>query len=547
MIIPSGALVSCSPCECVCPQGTGPDELDWRAADSCRWGAFYETCNLDNKDLVEPWKALGPVLEVFDFDFTDSEVKLAGQTDLKFVASEDGVLNCVMFWYRMSLTENIVLDHMPHVFGGTDTTPINGDYARHAQQWLASPVPVCKGDDIHIRASYSRARIRFEVVSPEVPKVMRSVSIPRWMYLRFWDEQRTDAWRKAVSKALDKVMEEREDVPESDRRPLRVVHLGAGLGQISMVAARCLREAGWSENDVETYGYSVIGFEQMPKMAKLVKSVLKDNDLEKDVFFCSEDVRKLPSQPQRAQVILAELVDPGLLGEGILPLLHAGRIKTCDAFNTQVLPSRGKIWAAAFEIGEHLKEVSGFDMTMLNHYRGGHMIDIARLMEGGCARQLSTVFEVFSFDFANNVMPSKKTVTLTALEDGKITAIAFWYEVAMDVEGDIVLTNWPASLPFASFSMTEKDLHTPAPNRQAIQYFEGTYIREVAKGEAVELDCGYTQSWPQFVWPGTEMVQKESGDFIPKPPKMPVHRLFFEKFRNETQDQSKKLGQASQV
>jgi len=541
MIIPSGAMVSCSPCEIVCPKGDGPDELDWRAVDKCRWGAFYESANMDNKELAEPWRALGPVLEAFEFDFTDTEVKLVGQTDLKFVAAEDGILNCVMFWYRLSLTENVLLDHTPQAFRGSDVAPISGDYPRHALQWLASPVPVCKGDEVHIRATYSRARIRFEVLIPEMPKVERSVSIPRWMYLRFWDEQRTDAWRKAIGKALDKVMAAREEIPESDRRPLRIVHLGAGLGQVSMVAARCLRDVGWTEEDVETHGYSVIGIEQMPKVAKLVKSVLKDNSLDQDVFFCSEDVRKLPSQPQRAQVILAELVDPGLLGEGILPLLAAGRIKTCDAFNTQVVPSRGTIWAAAFEIGEHLADVNGFDMSMFNHYRGGHMIDISLLMQDGCARQMSTVFKVFTFDFVNNVMPARHTVTITPLEDGKISAIVFWYEVAMDTEGDILLTNWPESLPPADFSMSEKDLHYPAPNRQAVQYFEGHYIQEVKKGETVELDCGYTQSWPQFVWPGTEMVQKESGDFIPKPPKMPMHRLFFEKFRTDTQELEKKL------
>lgn len=295
---------------------------------------------------------MGPVLEVFEFDFTESEVKLSGQTDLHFEAAEDGVLNCICFWYRMNLTENVAIDHTPLKFRATDEDPIVGDYQRHAQQWLASPVPVSKGDKIHIRASYSRSRIRFEVMSPEVPKIDRTIACPRWMYLRFHDEQRTEAFKKAIEKAVDKIMAAREEIEKLDRKPLRVVHLGAGLGQISMVAAKALRDAGVTEADIEEYGYQVIAFEQMPKATKLAHKIFKDNGLHNDIYFCAEDCRKLPSQPTRAQLIISELIDPGLLGEGILPLLSAARIKTCDSFDHQVIPSRARIWAAGFEFGE---------------------------------------------------------------------------------------------------------------------------------------------------------------------------------------------------
>merc|ERR1719277_2586755 len=75
----------------------------------------------------------------------------------------------------------------------------------------------------------------------------------------------------------------------------------------------------------------------------------------------------------------------------------------------------------------------------------------------------------------------------------------------------------------------EKDVHRPRPIRQAVCNFQGDYIKEVVKGEPIEIEVGYTQAWPQFIWPGTEMVQKESGERIPKPPPMPRHRLALEK------------------
>eukprot|EP00932_Pfiesteria_piscicida_P000059 SRR837773.10053.p1 GENE.SRR837773.10053~~SRR837773.10053.p1 ORF type:complete len:199 (-),score=46.13 SRR837773.10053:145-681(-) len=169
-----------------------------------------------------------------------------------------------------------------------------------------------------------------------------------------------------------------------------------------MVAARCARDAGLEERDLETHGYSVVAIEQMPKVVKLARRALRDNGLEGDVFLCSEDVRKLPSQPQRAQLVVCELIDPGLLGEGILVLLNAARVKMCNAFEHQVVPSRGTIWAAAFEFGGHLKSRHGFDMNAFNHYRTSLMVDVDTALANGSARQLSSAFEVLRFDFENN-------------------------------------------------------------------------------------------------------------------------------------------------
>lgn len=538
MILPMGAQILCAPCEIVCPRGDGPDGLDWQAGDDSRWGAFYEAGNFDGA-LREPWRSLGPVHEVFDFDFTEQEVKMSGQTDLTFVAKEDGVLNCIVFWYKMALTADVSLDHTPEQL--RESAAVRGDYNRHAYQWLPTPLQVSKGDEIDIRASYSRSRIRFEIMNKEIPKKPKGVGCPRWLFLRLWDEQRLEAFRKAIEKALEKIMEARDATPKLDRPPLRIVHMGAGLGQISMLTAKCAREAGITDEEIETHGSSVIALEQMPKVVKLARRLFRDNGLDRDVFLCSEDVRKLPSQPQRAQLVICEHFDPGLLGEGILVLLNAARIKMCNAFEHQVIPSRATIWAAAFEFGEQLRSYDGFDLSALNHYRTGLMTDLDTALADGSARQLSNVFEVFKFDFEKNLMPDAHSITFTPISTGKITAIVFWYEMHMDMEGDVILTNWPESIPPADFSMLEKDLHRVSPLRQAVCNFQGSYIQEVVKDEPIEIDVGYQQAWPQFIWPGTEMVQKESGERIPKPPPMPRHRLYFEKMKTETEKLEQQL------
>merc|ERR1712224_538971 len=85
---------------------------------------------------------------------------------------------------------------------------------------------------------------------------------------------------------------------------------------------------------------------------------------------------RLPNQPQRGQVMVCEHIDAGLLGEGLLPLMNEARVKMCNAMGHQVIPHHATIWAAAFEFGENLASVHGFDLSLLNDYRDGNMVDL---------------------------------------------------------------------------------------------------------------------------------------------------------------------------
>merc|ERR1719369_2155538 len=145
----------------------------------------------------------------------------------------------------------------------------------------------------------------------------------------------------------------------------------------------------------------------------------------------------------------------------------------CNAFEHQVVPARATIWAAAFEFGQSLESYHGFDVSLFNHCRTSLMVDVDAALSAGYARQLSNVFEVLKFDFEKNEMPSPRTIKFTPTESGKVTAIVFWYEVQMDTEGEILLTNWPEAIPPADFAMMEKDIHRPRPLKQAVCNFNG--------------------------------------------------------------------------
>jgi len=63
----------------------------------------------------------------------------------------------------------------------------------------------------------------------------------------------------------------------------------------------------------------------------------------------------------------------------------------CNAFEHEIIPARGTIWAAAFEFGTGLKNVQGFDLTALNHYRMGTMVDLDGMIEKGTKEKQSTM------------------------------------------------------------------------------------------------------------------------------------------------------------
>ena len=55
-----------------------------------------------------------------------------------------------------------------------------------------------------------------------------------------------------------------------------------------MLTAKCARDAGLSDSEIDTHGYSVVAIEQMPKVVKVAKRIFRENRLEGDIFLCSE-------------------------------------------------------------------------------------------------------------------------------------------------------------------------------------------------------------------------------------------------------------------
>jgi len=148
--------------------------------------------------------------------------------------------------------------------------------------------------------------------------------------------------------------------------------------------------------------------------------------------------------PRRANVLVTEIVDCGLLGEGILfAIAHAREhLLTPDAV---IMPGRARVLAQLVDspvlfrknnVGQHY----GFDLSGFNELASMEYFD-TRLRRHE-HRLLSAPFEVFRFDFhRDGPAPRRDRIEVPAVAAGTAHAVAFWFE--MELVPGISVTNSP--------------------------------------------------------------------------------------------------------
>lgn len=138
-------------------------------------------------------------------------------------------------------------------------------------------------------------------------EIRSSTDLP---YMCLKDRERTLALRTAVDGVV--------------RPGDRVIDVGAGTGILSFFAAR----AGAA---------SVHAVEIDPLLATCLRQSISANCLDDRVFVVEGDVAHVPL-PGGVDVVLAEIVDTGLIDEQIVPALNALRRRGVIAAHTRVVP-----------------------------------------------------------------------------------------------------------------------------------------------------------------------------------------------------------------
>jgi type II protein arginine methyltransferase len=246
--------------------------------------------------------------------------------------------------------------------------------------------------------------------------------IPRWHFEMLNDEQRNEAFEKALAKvvAADSL----------------VLDIGSGTGLLAMMAAR----AGAGKT---------ISCEMVAQLAELAREVVARNGFADKIQIMgkkSTDLVVGGDMPQKANLLVTETVDCGLLGEGIIPsITHArANLLTEDAL---IIPRSATVYAMLVE-SKRLRGLNcvdrcaGFDLGPMRQYATPRYFPVR--LAAFEYEALTAPFEVFRFDFARElIQSSRKTISVPVTRDGTCHAVVFWFHMQLDEE--ISISNEPGS------------------------------------------------------------------------------------------------------
>ena len=281
---------------------------------------------------------------------------------------------------------------------------------------------VSKGKSHLENKQYNDARHCFESVlylAPEhrearlgLNRVYRKI-IPRWHFEMLNDEERNSAFERALQKAIT--------------ASTTVLDIGSGSGLLAMMAAR----AGAKQT---------ISCEMVAPIAELAEYTVARNGYENKIVILdkkSTDMCIGVDMIEKADLLVTETVDCGLLGEGIIPtVLHAREHLLKEG--ARIIPKSATVYATIVESNQlrslnYADRAAGFDVSPINQYATAGYFPVRAAAFDYVP--LAEPFEVFRFDFTQGaIAPQSKPISVPVKREGICHAILFWFDMQLDDE-----------------------------------------------------------------------------------------------------------------
>lgn len=243
--------------------------------------------------------------------------------------------------------------------------------------------------------------------------------VPRWHFPMMADAARNRAYAEAINAKVQP-----GDI---------VLDIGAGAGLTAMLAAR----AGAGH---------VYAVEQQPMIAEAAQQVIADNNLSDKITILSKwshDIIIGKDMPERADVVLSEIVDSNLLGEGALATLKHAMIHLAKP-GARCIPESGILMAQPVQsdaLTETMRPQSaeGFDLSSFHKFSR-----MAQITPNDAAAlplfPLGPAVPLFYFDFTNpDIAPARSEQTLTCDTEGTVHAVVVSFQ--MQLSPGILVSN----------------------------------------------------------------------------------------------------------
>ena len=252
----------------------------------------------------------------------------------------------------------------------------------------------------------------------------RNHQVPRWHVGMMNDAPRNEAFFRGI----------REAVGEGDL----VLEIGTGSGLLAMKAA----DSGAGQ---------VITCEMEPAIATVAKKIVAKNGFGQIVTVLnkkSTDLHIPDDMPDRADVVIAEVLSSEFVGEGVVASLRDARSRLL-ADGGKMVPAGGSIMVALLadmpgpSDQSFVGEVGGYDLSGFNMVTA---TKIDMMLKPDDVRYLSDPITAFSFDFYDASAFTGRTehFEVTIKEDGDCIGILQWNLV--DLGAGVMYENDPRSI-----------------------------------------------------------------------------------------------------